>query len=135
MSSEKVTTLSQLQTAAARSLQASGEVAQAAADAIEEALDTLKQNKPQATAIIIPITGWNYSARLTCYKYYYDIDIEGITANDRAEVTVAPESVEAAVACGLCPTNETLDGVLRLRANSIPAEEIEAEYWIENGKE
>lgn len=46
--SEKITTLNQMEMAAIRGLQAAGEVAQAAADAIEEVLDAVKADKAEA---------------------------------------------------------------------------------------
>ncbi len=46
--SEKITTLTQMEMAAVRGLQAAGEVAQAAADAIEEVLDAVKADKDKA---------------------------------------------------------------------------------------
>lgn len=46
--SEKITTLTQMEMAAIRGLQAAGEVAQAAADAIEEVLDAVKADKDKA---------------------------------------------------------------------------------------
>lgn len=46
--SEKITTLTQMEMAAVRGLQAAGEVAQAAADAIEEVLDAVKADKAEA---------------------------------------------------------------------------------------
>lgn len=144
--SSKVTTLAQMQAAAARSLQASGVVAQAAAEAIEEALDVLKQNKSQSLPVTIPTDGWSLDEsaddeseeatdETSEYPYYYDIAVEGVTANDQAGVTVLPASIAAATACGLCPANETLAGAIRMRAVSIPTEAISAEYWIEDGKE
>lgn len=133
--SDKITTLTQMQEAAVRGLQAAGAVAQAAAEAIEEVLDVVKADKAEATAIAIPTTGWSEEADSESYPYYYDIVVAGITANDRAEITIAPGSLDTAKACGLCPTNETLAGKIRVRATSVPEAEIAAEYWIDDGKE
>ena len=66
---------------------------------------------------------------------HYDIAAEGVTASDRAEITIAPGSLGTAKACGLCATNETMAGKIRVRAINIPAEAISAEFWIEDGKE
>lgn len=132
--SDKMTTLAQLQSAALMGLQAAGAVAQAAAEAIEEVLDVVKADKAEATAITIPATGWNKGTD-AAYPYYCDIVVEGITANDRAEITIAPGSLDKAKACGLCPTNETLAGKIRVHSIYIPEAAIAAEYWIEDGKE
>lgn len=133
--SDKMTTLAQLQSAALMGLQAAGAVAQAAAEAIEEVLDVVKADKAEATALTIPATGWSEEADNESYPYYCDIVVEGITANDRAEITIAPGSLDKAKACGLCPTNETLAGKIRVRSINIPEAAIAAEYWIEDGKE
>lgn len=133
--SDKMTTLTQMQEVALRGLQAAGAVAQAAAEAIEEVLEAVKADKAEATAISIPTTGWSEDADGGSYPYYYDIVVAGITANDRAEITIAPGSLDTAKACGLCPMNETLAGKIRVRATSVPEAIIAAEYWIEDGKE
>ena len=59
----------------------------------------------------------------------------GVTARDRAAVAIAPAGIDVAVACGLCPTNETMAGKIRVRAKSVPAAEIAAEFWLMQGKE
>ena len=120
--------------------------------AVAEDVDE-KADKPTATAFSLPVTGWTLDepeeeseetpGSLT-FPYYYDFPVVGITAADRACVTVSNDSYSAAAACGLSPTNETLDpaagdstntGHIRFRAVSIPTEAISAEYWIEPGKE
>lgn len=98
-----------------------------------EAMDTSKADKPAAVPVTIPITGWG-SDSTEGYPNYYDIAVSGATAKDRAEVTLAPSGMETAVRCGICQTCETLTGKIRLRAASVPASEIAAEYWIEQGK-
>lgn len=128
-----ITTLGQMEMMAKRNIRAAGEVAQAAAEAIEE-IDTLKANKGETVSITIPITGWS-SDSSSSYPQYYDIAVSEVTANDRAEITIAPGSIDIAQACGLCPTNETLAGKIRVRSTKIPTEAISAEYWLENGKE
>lgn len=143
--SGKITTLTQMEMTAARGLQAAGEVAQAAAEAIEEVLDVVKADKAENITATILATGWALEEaddadeeaedETSNYPYYYDIAVEGVTAKDRAEVTVLPTSVEIATACGLCPTNETLAGIIRIRSVSVPSGDIVAECWIEGGKE
>lgn len=111
---------------------------------VEDALNDF----PKSTPVTLPVTGWTKDeAGSAKFPYCYDIPVENVTAADRAAVTILPVSYEAAVACGLCPANETLDppsgtpegqpqiGKIRIRAASIPEAEITAEYWVENGKE
>ena len=111
-----------------------GDVAGTVADALDE-LWQAKADKTNAVAVTIPVSGWNEDASSTSYPMYYDIAVTGAAASDRAEVTIAPESMDTAKACGLCPTNETLSGKIRVRAASVPTAEIAAEYWLSDGKE
>ena len=64
-------------------------------------------------------------------------ELESVKANKAAAVaiTIAPGSLGTAKTCGLCATNETMAGIIRVRSTSIPAAEIAAEFWIEDGKE
>lgn len=118
---------------------------------VEDALNDF----PRSTPVTISAAGWQRegisegdgNVEATLYPYYYDIPAENVDAADRASVTVSPESYSVAVACGLCPANETLDppgdtpegqpriGKIRIRAARAPTDSIEAEYWIEKGKE
>ena len=108
-------------------------LAKTATEAIEE-LEQAKADKAQSVAITIPATGWASDSGGD-YPHYYDIAAEGETANDRAAITIAPGSLGTAKTCGLCATNETMAGKIRVRAIQVPAEAISAEFWIEDGKE
>lgn len=108
-------------------------LAKTATEAIEE-LEQAKADKAQSVAITIPATGWASDSGGD-YPHYYDISAEGVTANDRAAITIAPGSLGTAKTCGLCATNETMAGKIRVRAIQVPAEAISAEFWIEDGKE
>ena len=112
------------------------ELAQSATEAIEE-VGNVKEDKSEAVPVTILASGWETECEhgLEQYPSCYDIEAPGITANDRAEITIAPESLEPAGACGLCLTNQTLEGKIRIWAARVPSEEITAEYWIESGKE
>lgn len=110
-----------------------GELAQTTMEAVNE-LESVKANKTAAVAITIPATGWKSDSSAD-YPHYYDIAVEGVTASDRAEITIAPGSIGTAKTCGLCATNETIAGKIRVRSMSVPAAAIAAEYWIEDGKE
>lgn len=107
-------------------------LAKTATEAIEE-LEQAKADKAQSVAITIPATGWASDSGGD-YPHYYDIAAEGVTANDRAAITIAPGSLGTAKTCGLCATNETMAGKIRVRAIQVPAEAISAEFWIEDGK-
>lgn len=110
-----------------------GELAQTTVGAVEE-LESTKADKPSSIAVTIPTSGWG-SDSSAGYPKYFDIVVTGVTVKDRAEITIAPESLNAAKACGLCPTNQTLAGKIRVRATKVPTSVIKVEYWLENGKE
>ncbi len=110
-----------------------GELAQAVAEAVVE-LESLKSDKPKSAAVTIPTTGWS-SDNTVVYPYFYDIQSADVTANDIAEITVLPDSLAAASECGICPTNQTLSGKIRIRSAKIPNNQIQAEYVIYRGKE
>ena len=121
-------------------------LAQATAASVAEIEGILneKQDAGSAVPFTVPADGWasveidegsEEMDDMHEYSFYFDLAVDGITAKDRADVTIAPGSVETATACGLCPTTETLEGKIRLRAVNKPDEEITAEYWICSGKE
>ena len=72
-------------------------LAKTATEAIEE-LEQAKADRAQSVAITIPATGWA-SETGGDYPHYYDIAAEGVTASDRAEITIAPGSLGTAKGC------------------------------------
>lgn len=119
------------------------EVLQAVTEAQREIAE-VKADKPTATAVTLHVDGWtsiegelpeDEALEDVAYPWRFDIHVEGLEVQDRADVTVAAGSAAAAASCGLCPTTETLAGTIRLRAYRKPEEPIEAEYWICTGKE
>ena len=104
------------------------ELAQATTEAIEE-VETVKADKPEAVPVTILVSGWEVESEQGLEEY------PSCYAKDRAEITVAPGSLGIAGACGLCLTNQTLEGKIRIWAARVPSGEIAAEYWVESGKE
>lgn len=129
----KLITFDQLKAVAQRTNSEAAEVAAAAAEAIAE-VDSVKADRGTAGSFTVPRTGWG-SDSTADYPKYYDIPVTGLTNKDRAEVTILPASYSTVLACGLCPTNETLTGKIRIRAASVPSATIALEYWILDGKE
>lgn len=84
--------------------------------------------------ITIPAAGWAEDETAD-YPHYCDIPVDGVTAQDRAKIDLAPAAQGTAAACGLCPSCETLEGKIRLRAAIVPVAAMAAECWIEQGKE
>lgn len=111
-----------------------GQLAQTVADALEE-VETVKADKPKSIVITIPVAGWKEDEGIEAYPVYYDLSDQDATENDRATVVIAPGSMSTAIACRMCPTCETLTGIIRIRAGSAPMEAISAEYWLDQGKE
>lgn len=121
-------------TSAASSL--SGEfqtLAKLTSDAISD-MNSLKQDKTDSVKATLSVKAWSQD-ETAGYPCYCDLTVEGLTTSDRAVVTIAPTGLKAASLCGLCPTNETLEGKIRLRAAEIPTTDIPVEYWIEKGEE
>ena len=85
-----------------------------------------------ATSITIPATGWE-SGAAGDYAYYKDVAASDVTAADGVDVVLTAASVSVAQSCGLCPTVETLEGVLRFRAASVPQTNLTGEYRILRG--
>ena len=75
------------------------------------------------TDIIIPTNGWETD---TIYPYHCDIAHEQVTAEIIPLVTILPESMETAQDCSLAPCTQTMDGILRVYADTIPTSPIQA---------
>lgn len=107
----------------------------------DERLDDLelgKENKVSPVSITIPAEGWaseEIDETEASYPFYYDVAAAGVTAKDSVDVTISRASLDAAVGCGLCPTNETMEGKIRLRAMKAPTKAMAAEYRLRSGKE
>ena len=102
-------------------------------DQLRDDLNAMK--KGESIAVTIPTTGWVKDTTYTDYPYCYDIAVSGITAKDRVGITIAPGSMANAVACKLCPTNNTMANKIRLWTKTVPTAAISAEYWLDQGEE
>ncbi len=111
-----------------------GELAASVTAAITE-LEGVKADKPEGTTLTIPASGWQNDSSNTSYPKYYDIAAAGVTAKDKAEIVIAAGSLSVARDCGLCPTNETMAGKIRIRAASVPTAAMTGECWLAKGKE
>lgn len=109
------------------------ELAQTVTDAMQE-MENVKADKQASASITIPTTGWGIETS-DSYPNYCDIPVAGVTAKDRVDIAIAPGSMDTAIDCGLCPTNETQAGKIRVWARTVPAEAIAAEYRLSQGKE
>ena len=110
------------------------ELAQTVTDAMQE-MENVTADKQASVSITIPTTGWGIDEASDSYPNYCDIPVAGVTAKDRVDIAIAPGSMDTAIDCGLCPTNETQAGKIRVWARTVPAGAISAEYRLSQGKE
>ena len=110
-----------------------GNVANATVEAVEEIAGELNQkaDKPNYITITIPVEGWQ--ADSFDYPNYYDIVVEGITENDRADILFLPESMKTAAESGFFSMTETLEGKIRVRAMTVPTQALSAEVILKKG--
>lgn len=127
-----ITTLAHMKSLALRAKSEIAQLAQATVEAVDE-VESLKQDKTQGVSATIATSGWTTGTG--SYPCYYDIAAAGITAADEVRVFLAPDSMKAAVDCGMSSTCETLAGKIRIRAKQAPTSAISVEYRIEKGKE
>lgn len=87
---------------------------------------TLEKVKTAIIAeITLPASGWTADSQsANGYGYYLDVPIEGALESQFPCVAIHKGSLETARDSELCPTSQTLDGILRFWAKSIPAGDI-----------
>lgn len=75
--------------------------------------------------VTIPIDGWVLEApKEDDFPYSLTMEYSGVLETHNAEVIIDNESIRAAVACGLCPTMETLHNGLKFWSRTIPTTAI-----------
>lgn len=125
--SNKPTTLQHLKSTAMRSNALAAEVAQAAADAIEE-LGGQKADLGVWHTITLPVENWTANADeetlAAGYAFSCEATVSGVTAQDSAESVLHASSISAAKTATLCPTTDVLDGKIRYYAVAKPAAAI-----------
>ncbi|MDO5785358.1 MAG: hypothetical protein Q4P20_09900 [Eubacteriales bacterium] len=72
--------------------------------------------------ITIPVSSWITD---TVYPYHCDVPCAGVDAEMIPLLTILPESMAVAQDCGMASCAQTLDGFLRVYAETIPAEPIQ----------
>lgn len=92
-----------------------------------------KADKTESVPVTISASGWKRGTGDSDYPYYYDIPVVGVTAQNSAIITIAPDSQSTASECGMCTVNETLEGCIWIYSKSIPSANISAEYQVVNG--
>ena len=110
-----------------------GNVANATVEAVEEIAGELnnKADKPHYITVVIPTEGWQSDD--FDYTNYYDIVVEGITEQDRADILFLPESMKTVAECGFYSMTETLVEKIRVRAMTVPTQPLTAEIVLKKG--
>lgn len=125
--SNKPTTLQHLKSTAMRSNTLAAEVAQAAADAIEE-LGGQKADLGAWHTVTLPVANWaantDEETLAAGYAFCCEAALAGIAAKDSAESILHAGSIAAARAATLCPTTDVLDGKIRYYAVTQPGAAI-----------
>lgn len=99
---------------------------------VQRTVAAINNERPTPASATLPVAGWVEDANdVSGYAYHYDLSVAGVTADDIAHVVVPHSSQRAAVRCGLCPTNETLAGIIRFWAAAVPENAIAVNYWIQ----
>ncbi len=132
MAKSKLIELSHLKSGLQGAKEFAGDVATAAAAAIEE-IDNEKMAKTGSLPLTIPTTGWVSDGSDNIYTYRYDIATAGVTAADMPVMIIAPVSMAAAQRAGFSPVCESLAGIVRIRSKAIPVNAISAELRILGG--
>lgn len=71
----------------------------------------------------IPAVGWEADTD-GAYALHLDVPNEDISASHTPILAIDPAYIQTAIDCGLAATAQTLDGVLRVFAHSVPPEAI-----------
>lgn len=95
------------------------------ADKIDKALADIQTNLISIARIDITIPADSWAAD-TVYPYHCDIANEQFTADIIPLLTILPESMPVAQDCAMASCAQTLDGILRVYAETIPTEAIQA---------
>lgn len=108
-------------------------ISETAKETIKE-MDRAKVDKISAVAVTISTDGWVEDETWEEYPMRYDITAADVTATDRADIILSPNSLTAAMDCSVCQTYETQTGKICIWAKKAPAEALTAEYQIIQGE-
>lgn len=87
-----------------------------------------------AKSFSISTADWQtLSADLNDCKYYAEIAVSGLTANDHARVDFAFDSISACEAAGVYPAGATADGKIIIYAKAIPSAAVSGVYTVQKG--
>lgn len=103
-----------------------GQLSEDAAGHLQNQINTLVGRMDRDySPVILPITGWfTETAPFTIdsvYKYYYPYPIPGARIEDEATIKVTQETNDMGI---LSVENDTINGYVRIFANSIPTKQV-----------
>lgn len=104
-----------------------------AALTLAQVVSELMGKTTDSAVFTIAATGWTADTTVSGYTVRYDMNVEGLTAGDRVDVTVAPSSVATAQAAGFFPIVESAAGKFNIWAKNVPVTAISASYTIFKG--
>lgn len=115
-----------------------GTAVSALADAVSESLDEIDGIFTDLGQTLIdgnlPVTGWvdntDEESKTAGYDKMYSLTTEGATVDDSARVIIYPTSEDTALACGLCPSTDVVDGAIIFYAVTVPEEAIAIHYGL-----
>jgi len=87
----------------------------------DKRLDDLEANSPVARALTLTKDGWVKNSGDDSYPYQYELMVENVTAESRADVEFDSASLAVAMACGVDARTETGAGKVLFRSFSAPA--------------
>lgn len=115
-------------------------VSQSVEESVDESIGGLLDNVGTNVIkeITIPTVGWEFDEDPSDidFEYPYKLDLSIAEATEEAVpvVSIHKGSIRAAVEAGLCPSANSLDGVLRFWSNRVPEEEIDVTIvFLSNG--
>ncbi len=78
---------------------------------------------PRQFNITIPAEGWQPGGD---FPYCIDVSVEGATADTVPHVSLHPQSLDTASACGLGASVQSMEGALRFYAKAVPSTAMQA---------
>lgn len=95
------------------------------ADEVQQMIDDSIQGLSSTIvrSVTIPVTGWETEPG---GGYSIEISVDGCAASMVPLLTISRGSLSTAGVCGMSPTIETVAGAIKLYAEQVPAEEIQA---------
>lgn len=93
-------------------------------------MDGLAGYIPDKVNVTLPVAGWTQDLTNEDYPYYQDVNVTGITANDRADVVFAESVMDDVEENGVSSIVTTSAGSIRVRAVTAPEVALTATVWI-----